>query len=75
MCVEATPEACKEILDSIPDIDSLFEKKSTSDVQGFLDEYLTSDETAEGDSSETAKYTSKDNASSVDKSFNDLLNA
>ena len=81
VCVEATPEACKEILDSIPEIDGLFERKSTAEVQSYLDEYLSSDSSAEGDSTESAKYTSSDaapssdGASSVDKSFGELLNA
>tara|TARA_R110000824_G_scaffold72996_2_gene186013 strand:+ start:2548 stop:3303 length:756 start_codon:yes stop_codon:yes gene_type:complete len=75
VCVEATPEACKEILDAIPDIDGLFEKKSTEEVQGFLDEFLSTDDGAESDSSETKKFAAAAGASSVDKSFNDLLNA
>ncbi len=77
VCIEATPEACKEILDGVPDIDSLFEKKSTEEVQGFLDEFLSTDDGAESDSSETKKYTAAApaGASSVDQSFNDLLNA
>tara|TARA_Y100001938_G_scaffold142234_1_gene213145 strand:+ start:610 stop:1371 length:762 start_codon:yes stop_codon:yes gene_type:complete len=76
VCVEATPEACKEILDSIPELETLFEKKSSADVQACLDEYLSDDSSAESSSSETEKFAaSKDAASSVDKSFNDLLNA
>ena len=77
VCIEATPEACKEILDGVPDIDSLFEKKSTEEVQGFLDEFLSTDDGAESDSSETKKFAAAApaGASSVDKSFNDLLNA
>ena len=75
VCVEATPEACKEILDSVPDFNSLFEKKSTSDVQAYLDEFLSGDTTAETSSSETTKYANTGGASAVDKSFNELLNA
>ena len=78
VCVEATPEACKEILESIPDLDSLFDKKSSADVQVCLDEYLSDDSSAESSSAETAKFAADQNgnaASVVDKSFNDLLNA
>jgi len=76
VCVESTPEACKEILDSIPELDTLFEKKSSSDVQACLDEYLSDDSSAESSSNETTKFAANaDAASSVDKSFNDLLNA
>lgn len=79
VCAEATPEACKEILDGVPELDTLFERKSTQDVQGYLDEYLSTDDAAEGNSSETTKFAASNNAaagaSSVDQSFNDLLNA
>ena len=81
VCVEATPEACKEILDNIPDIDSLFDRKSTAEVQACLEEYLSTNTSAEGDSTESSKYASSDNApssdsaASVDKSFGELLNA
>ena len=77
VCVEATPEACKEILESIPDLDTLFEKKSSAEVQACLDEYLSDDSSAESSSKETAKFAAQatGGAAAVDKSFNDLLNA
>jgi len=79
VCTDATPEACKEILDAVPDLDSLFERKSTEEVQGYLDEYLSTDDGAESSSSETKKFSAAETppagASTVDQSFNDLLNA
>ena len=73
VCVEATPEACKEILDSIPDIDGLFEKKSSQEVAGYLAEYMSTDTSAEDASSEAAKFAPPKGAEAVDKSFSDLL--
>lgn len=41
------PAKCKEILDTLPDFDSLFKRLTTSEVQKILDEAFTSDEDAE----------------------------
>ena len=56
-------EACQEIVATVPDLDTLFERKSTEDVQGILDEFLNSNVDAEEASSETTKYSSKTEAS------------
>ena len=56
-------EACQEIVATVPDLDTLFERKSTEDVQGILDEFLNSNVDAEEASSETTKYASKTEAS------------
>ena len=56
-------EACQEIVATVPDLDTLFERKSTEDVQGILDEFLNSSVDAEEASSETTKYASKTEAS------------
>ena len=47
---------CEVLLDSIPEISSFFERKSSEDVQAILDEFLSNETTSEGRSSETAKY-------------------
>lgn len=77
VCAEATPETCKEILDAVPDLSSLFERKTTEEVQSYMDEFLSTDSSAENRSAETTKYAANtaDGAASVDKGFNDLLNA
>ena len=56
-------EACQEIVATVPDLDTLFERKSTEDEQGILDEFLNSNVDAEEASSETTKYASKTEAS------------
>jgi hypothetical protein len=60
-------------LDSIPDMDSLFERKSPEDVGGLLDEFLLGEESAEETSSETRKYAGDTAASAVDAAFNELV--
>jgi hypothetical protein len=75
VCPELTDEQCAEMLEAIPEIDGLFDRKTPQDVQTMLDEYLASDdESAEESSSETTKYNSSSNTSNtVEDAFNDLL--
>lgn len=47
---------CEALLDSVPDISGLFERKTSDEVQAILDEFLSDDRTSEGRSSETEKY-------------------
>ena len=72
LCEGMTDDQCRELLDAIPDFDTLFERKSTSEVEAILDEFLSTDEVAEDNSSETTKY---NEASSVDAAFNQLANS
>ena len=62
------------LLDSIPDFDEVFEsaRKTPSEIQQMLDEFLLGEEDAESVSTETNKYqsTSKNN---VDAAFEELL--
>jgi hypothetical protein len=80
VCEDSTPEQCAEILDTVPDLDALFEKKSTAEVQAILDGHLSGDSSAEGESKETAKYasaaaTAAATPGTVKDQLNDLLNA
>ncbi len=59
-------EACQEIVETVPDLDTLFERKSTQDVQDILDEFLNSEVNAEEASSETTKYASTTTEASND---------
>ena len=70
LCENMTPESCKEVLESIPDMHNLFERKATADVEKLLDAYLSDDEVAETGSTETVKY--DDTATSVDAAFAEL---
>ena len=76
ICPDKTSEECKELLESIPEFDSLFERKTTDEVRGMLDEHLLGDGDAEEASTETVKYNSKSSggsASSVSEAFEELL--
>ena len=63
-----------EWLDSIPEISELFDRKTPQDVQSMLDEFLLSQEDAEGVSKESEHYTAPTEGSDVDKAFSELLN-
>ena len=59
-------EACQEIVATVPDLDTLFERKSTQDVQAILNEFLNEGVDAEAESSETTKYASPTTEASND---------
>jgi hypothetical protein len=67
LCADKTEEECTELLESIPDFDTLYDRVSTEEAQRKLDEHLAAD--PEDDSNETGKYGGE---SSVDKAFADL---
>jgi|TARA_R110000851_G_scaffold309089_5_gene468369 hypothetical protein len=75
ICPEKTSEECKDLLNTLPDMDTLFEKLSSADVQKKLDEYFSDDDSAEDRSKETTKYSEAakpKTASSVEEAFADL---
>jgi len=75
LCEEMTPEKCSELLDSIPEFDSLFERKTTEDVGALLDAFVNGGlEDPESVSSETTKYdtATSEEATSVDAAFAEL---
>ena len=57
LCPES-PEKCRELLETIPDFDELFEgsRKTFSEIQTMLDQFLLGESDSEGASSETTKY-------------------
>jgi hypothetical protein len=57
----------------MPDFDSLFERLSPEQVDAILDEQLSSDSSAEGRSRQTESYGKKNEASDVDKAFDELM--
>tara|TARA_R100000664_G_C2629836_1_gene59923 strand:+ start:84 stop:293 length:210 start_codon:yes stop_codon:yes gene_type:complete len=67
-------EDCAQLLDSIPDIESLFERKTKDQVQAILDEYLSTDASSETASNETQKYNTT-STSKVDRAFQELMGA
>lgn len=76
-------ERCAELLDNIPEFESLFNKKSPEEVGQLLDEFLLSQSDAESVSSETSKFgndsgtssTTTSSKSTVDGAFDDLMKA
>ncbi len=81
MCKDLEGDACTQLLDTIPDFNTLFERKTPEDVQQMLDEYLADDGSAEELSSETTRYggsntataTNASGGTSVDDAFKELL--
>ena len=63
----------EQLLENIPDFDTVFERKTPEEVQSMLDEFLLEDKDAEEVSSETTKYSNTKEESSVDRAFNELL--
>ena len=72
LCDDAIAD-CQELLDSVPVIDKLFERKTSEQVQELLDGYLSSDDSAEASSNETQQYT-KQTGESVDQAFAAFMN-
>jgi len=68
-----TAEQTATFLDQIPDFDSVFERKTPEQVQVMLDEFLLSEDDAEGVSTESTKYNNDSGKSVVDKAFAELL--
>ena len=66
------PEKCAELLESIPDFDSLFPRKSPEEIQTMLDEWLAGEDSAGDD---VVKYDNNGTTTSVDSAFNELMNA
>lgn len=82
MCKDLEGDACAQLLETIPEFNTLFERKTPQDVQQMLDEYLADDGSAEELSSETTKYGGSNTAAatpsasggtSVDDAFKELL--
>ena len=67
LCDDAIAD-CQQLVDSVPDIDKLFDVKTTEEVQALLDGYLSSDTSAEASSSETQRG-KQQTGESVDQAF------
>ena len=79
MCQDLTEDQCSQMLESIPEFNTLFDRKTPEDVQRMLDEFLADDATAEDLSSETTKYsgtnttTTAKSGTNVEDAFRELL--
>ena len=65
-------DAIPGLLQNMPDIDSLFTRYSTEEVDGILNSMLSGDKSAESRSREITQY-NNNKKSSVDKAFDDLM--
>ena len=75
LCEEG-PDKCRELMENIPDVNTLFERKTVEQVEQILDKFLAGDESAEDRSSEVTKYNKKtEDTSDVETAFKELLNA
>ena len=63
---------CAQLLDSVPDIEALFDRKTGDEIQAILDEYLSSDTSSEMSSKETHKY-GNNTRNKVDRAFQSLM--
>ena len=68
-------ERCAELLESIPEFDSLFERKTPEDVGTLLDAYLLGEEGTSEETTDTTTPPSTETVSSVDAAFNELMGA
>jgi hypothetical protein len=67
-----TEETISTYLNSVPNFDEVFERKTPQQVQVMLDEFLLGESDAESVSSETSKYNNT-STSTVDQAFDELL--
>ena len=78
LCEDMTPDKCAELLESIPDLEGLFERKTPEDVATLLDTFMNSGiEDPEAVSSETQKFggtstTTDTETNAVDQAFAEL---
>ena len=68
-------DRCAELLESIPEFDTLFERKTPEEVGALLDAYLLGEEGTTEDTNTTTPPPSTDTVSSVDAAFNELMGA
>ena len=71
LCDEAVND-CETLLESVPDIAGLFERKTTVEIQALLDDFLSTDTSSESRSTETTKYSQK--STNVDEAFKNFMN-
>ena len=77
LCDEAVggDNRCAELLESIPEFDTLFERKTPAEVGALLDAYLLGEEGTNEGTETTTPPPSTDTVSSVDAAFNELMGA
>ena len=76
LCDEAVggDERCAELLEKVPNLEKLFERKSPEEVQALLDICLTSEGKEEVSRFGGSRTTTRSVTDPVENAFNDLLN-
>ena len=74
---QGTDDECRDLMESVPDFETLHDRKTSAEVATALDEYLSGGTNAEAEeeSKETAKYgggKSKSASSDIDDAFREL---
>lgn len=69
---DLSDEKVSELMDSIPDFDTLYERKSTDEVQAILDAFLDGDDTANASDDEGTTKFGSTTETSVDGALDDL---
>ena len=68
-------ERCAELLEAIPDFDSLFERKSTEEAGTLLEQHLVSETSSSSEVEKFGNTKSDSDSDLVENAFNDLLNS
>lgn len=70
MCRGLSDDECNDIIENIPDFDKLHKRRTSDEVRGLLDTFLSDDGEEKED---TQKYGTTSEASSIDQALNSLL--
>ena len=76
LCDEAVggDERCAELLETIPNFEEIFERKTTEEVQSIMDQHLSAD-SGKTELEKFGNSTVENSSDAVEEAFNDLLNA
>ena len=66
-------ERCAELLEKVPNLETIFERKTSEEVQAILDAHLNGDTVEKTEITRGGNDTQQDEASGVESAFNELL--
>lgn len=66
-------ERCAELLEKVPNLETIFERKTSDEVQAILDAHLSGDTLDKTEITRGGTDTKQDEASGVETAFNELL--
>jgi len=68
-------DRCAELLDTIPNFDTLFERKTTEEVHSIMEQFLATDNGEDGLERFGTNDNTENSTSAIENAFNDLLNS